>query len=77
MSKYTASKRPLRLRYFETFSARNDALNREKQMKNYKQRAENIEARIQELAQYSDEQDCLSRIFGTKASMACRDKIAA
>ncbi|MEO8110865.1 MAG: allantoate amidohydrolase [Ginsengibacter sp.] len=46
-------------------------------MKNYKQRAENIEARIQELAQYSDEQDCLSRIFGTKASMACRDKIAA
>ncbi len=45
-------------------------------MKNYKQRAENVEARIQELAQYSDEPNCLSRIFGTKASMACRDKIA-
>jgi putative endonuclease len=29
MSKYTASKRPLRLRYFETFSTRTDALKRE------------------------------------------------
>ncbi len=44
-------------------------------MKNYKLRAEKIETRIQELAQYSDEQDCLSRIFGTKAFLECQNKI--
>ncbi len=44
-------------------------------MKNYKLRAEKIEGRIQELAQYSDEQDCLSRIFGTKAFLECQNKI--
>ena len=44
-------------------------------MKTYKQRAEKIETRIQELAKCSDEHDCLSRIFGTKAFMECRDKI--
>ncbi|HEV8082598.1 MAG TPA: allantoate amidohydrolase [Chitinophagaceae bacterium] len=46
-------------------------------MKNYKLRAEKIETRIQELAQYSDEQDCLSRIFGTKAFLECQNKIEA
>jgi putative endonuclease len=33
MSKYTASKRPLRLVYFESFEKRTDALKREKQIK--------------------------------------------
>ncbi len=46
-------------------------------MKNYKKRAENVESRIQELGKFSDEQDCLSRVFGTKAFMDCRDKIEA
>ncbi len=46
-------------------------------MKNYKQRAEKIETRIQELAQYTNEPDYLSRIFGTKAFVECRDKIEA
>ncbi|MDQ6843410.1 MAG: allantoate amidohydrolase [Bacteroidota bacterium] len=46
-------------------------------MKNYKVRAEKIEARIQELAQYSDEPDCLSRIFGTKAFVECQHRIEA
>jgi putative endonuclease len=36
MSKYTASKRPLRLCYFETFVSRSDAIKREKQIKQYK-----------------------------------------
>jgi allantoate deiminase len=44
-------------------------------MKPYKQRAEKVETRIQELAKFSDESDCLSRIFGTKAFAGCRDKI--
>ena len=38
MSKYTASKRPLRLRYFEVFSSRPDAIKRERQIKSYKSR---------------------------------------
>ena len=46
-------------------------------MKNYKLRAEKIEARIQELGQYSDEPECLSRIFGTKAFIECQHKIEA
>ena len=36
MSRYTASKRPLRLRYFEILSTRSDAIKREKQIKSYK-----------------------------------------
>jgi putative endonuclease len=36
MSKYTASKRPLRLCYFEVFSLRSDAIKRERQIKQYK-----------------------------------------
>ncbi len=44
-------------------------------MKSYKIRAEKIETRIQQLAQYTDEPDCLSRLFGTKAFMDCRDTI--
>ena len=36
MSKYTASKRPVRLRYFEVFSSRSDAIKRENQIKSYK-----------------------------------------
>lgn len=46
-------------------------------MKSYKIRAEKIESRIQELAKYSDEPNCISRIFGTKAFMECRDVIQA
>lgn len=38
MSRYTASKRPLRLRYFEIFSTRSDAIKRERQIKSYKNR---------------------------------------
>ena len=44
-------------------------------MKNYKARAEKIETRIQELAQYSDKPDCLSRTFGGKAFVECQGKI--
>ena len=33
MSKYTKGKRPLRLRYFEMFGSRTEALKREKQIK--------------------------------------------
>ncbi|MEP7253366.1 MAG: allantoate amidohydrolase [Ginsengibacter sp.] len=44
-------------------------------MKNYKARAEKIETRIQELAQYSDKPDCLSRTFGGKAFVECQHKI--
>ncbi len=44
-------------------------------MKKYKERAEKVESRIQELGKFSDEPDCLSRVFGTKAFMDCRDKI--
>ena len=44
-------------------------------MKNYKLRAEKIEARIEQLAQFSDEPDCLSRIFGTKAFVDCQHQI--
>jgi len=33
MSKYTSSKRPLRLRYFEMFESRSGAIKREKQIK--------------------------------------------
>jgi putative endonuclease len=36
MSKYTASKRPLRLVYFETFQTRTEAIKREKQIKGMK-----------------------------------------
>jgi len=38
MSKYTASKRPLRLRYFEIFSTRTEAIKREKEIKRMKSR---------------------------------------
>ncbi|MDQ6903427.1 MAG: M20 family metallo-hydrolase [Bacteroidota bacterium] len=44
-------------------------------MKSYISRAEKINEQIQELAKYSDEKDCLSRIFGTAAFMRCRDTI--
>jgi allantoate deiminase len=44
-------------------------------MVSYKLRAENIETRIQELTLFSDTGEYLSRIFGTKAFMDCRDKI--
>jgi allantoate deiminase len=44
-------------------------------MISYKLRAENVEKRIYELAQFSDEQDYISRVFGTKAFAECRDKI--
>jgi putative endonuclease len=37
-SKYTATKRPLRLVYFETFATREQALQREKEIKNKKSR---------------------------------------
>src|ERR1700733_3007231 len=36
MSKYTASKRPWRLVYFEVYGSRSEALKREKQIKNMK-----------------------------------------
>ena len=36
MSKYTSSKRPLRLVYFEVFTSRTEALKREKEIKNKK-----------------------------------------
>ena len=38
MSKYTASKRPLRLVYFELFESRSAAIKREKQVKGMKSR---------------------------------------
>jgi putative endonuclease len=38
MSKYTANKKPLRLKYFEMFSSRSEALKREKEIKNKKSR---------------------------------------
>ena len=38
MSKYTASKRPLRLKYFEVMPDRSAALKREKEIKNKKSR---------------------------------------
>ena len=38
LSKYTASKRPWKLVYFETLSCRSEALKREKQIKNMKSR---------------------------------------
>ena len=38
MSKYTASKRPIRLRYFEMVSSRSLALKREKEIKRKKSR---------------------------------------
>jgi putative endonuclease len=38
MSKYSASKRPLRLRYFEVFSTRAEAIRREKDIKRKKSR---------------------------------------
>ncbi|MEB3029912.1 GIY-YIG nuclease family protein, partial [Parvimonas micra] len=38
MSKYTAKKRPLRLVYFETFTTRNEAIKRERQIKAMKSR---------------------------------------
>ena len=38
MSKYTASKRPLRLRYFEVFDTRTEAIQREKYIKKLKSR---------------------------------------
>ncbi len=44
-------------------------------MKNYKLRAEKIEARIQELGQCSDHPEYLSRIFGTKAFVDGQNKI--
>ena len=36
MSRYTSSKRPLRLRYFEGFSTRSEAILREKEIKSKK-----------------------------------------
>ena len=38
MSKYTSSKRPLRLVYFEIFNSRTEALKREKEIKRMKSR---------------------------------------
>jgi putative endonuclease len=38
MSKYSASKRPLRLRYFELLPSRSDAIKREKEIKRKKSR---------------------------------------
>ena len=38
MSKYTASKRPLRLKYFEVMPDRSSALKREREIKNKKSR---------------------------------------
>jgi putative endonuclease len=38
MSKYTSGKRPLKLRYFEVFPTRKEALFREKQIKKMKSR---------------------------------------
>ena len=38
MSKYTSSKRPLRLVYFEVFDTRTEALKREKEIKRMKSR---------------------------------------
>ncbi len=38
MSKYSSSKRPLRLRYFELFPTRSDAIKREKEIKRRKSR---------------------------------------
>jgi putative endonuclease len=38
MSKYTSSKRPWRLVYFEMYQSRSEALKREKQIKNMKSR---------------------------------------
>ena len=38
MSKYTASRRPLRLCYFERYFTRSEALKREKEIKKYKSR---------------------------------------
>jgi putative endonuclease len=38
MSKYTASKRPLRLVYFEIYESRSDAIKREKEIKKRKSR---------------------------------------
>jgi allantoate deiminase len=46
-------------------------------MKSYKIRAEKIDSRIQELARYSDEPNYISRVFGTKAFMRCRDVLEA
>ncbi len=42
-SKYTAGKRPLRLRYFEVFQTRTEALKRERQIKKMKSRKYIIE----------------------------------
>lgn len=44
-------------------------------MKQSKIRAEKIETRIQELAQYSDDPNILSRVFGTTAFVECQHKI--
>ncbi len=38
LSKYTATKRPLRLKYFEVYHSRTEALKRERQIKNMKSR---------------------------------------
>ena len=38
MSKYTASKRPLRLVYFEMYESRSDAIKREREIKGKKSR---------------------------------------
>ncbi|NCI45599.1 GIY-YIG nuclease family protein [Sediminibacterium soli] len=38
LSRYTASKRPWRLRYFEVYYSRTDALKRERQIKSMKSR---------------------------------------
>ena len=45
-------------------------------MKSYKYRAEKIEYRIEQLATYSDDQEQLSRLFGTTAFTRARDTIA-
>ena len=38
MSKYTSGKKPLRLKYFEVYQTRREALKREKEIKNKKSR---------------------------------------
>lgn len=45
-------------------------------MKTYPERASNINERINELSTYSDDEQSLTRVFGTKSFLECSDKIA-
>ena len=53
MSKYTASKKPLRLVYFEVFESRKDAIKRELEIKRKKSR-KYIEELIADWKKFSD-----------------------